>query len=146
AWFRMLETVREFALERLEASPEAPAVWRRHAWYYLSLAEQAEPRLQAIRQDVFLNRLEQEHANIRASLDWCQAHGYAEMALRLAVAVFWFWSVRGHIAEGRARFESLLARFPLQSARGTRALVHARALDNLGRLAALQGDLTAALL
>ena len=142
----MLETVREFALERLEASPEAAGVWRRHAWYYLQLAEQQSmPGPHAVRQDVFIGHLEREHGNFRAALDWCQAHGYAEASLRLAVALVWFWGVRGHIAEGRGRLESLLARFPLHTATGTRGFAHGKALDALGRMAAMQGDLDAAL-
>jgi DNA-binding CsgD family transcriptional regulator/tetratricopeptide (TPR) repeat protein len=143
AWFVLLETVRDFALERLQASPESDAVWRRFAWYYLRLAELSDGR-EAGRQDVVLNRLEHEHANFRAALDWCQAHGYAEASLRLAVSLLWFWAVRGHLAEGRRRFESLLARFPLRVGTGSRAVVHGQALDSIGRIAALQADLTAA--
>jgi DNA-binding CsgD family transcriptional regulator/tetratricopeptide (TPR) repeat protein len=145
AWYVTLETVREFALERLEASPEAAGVWRRHAWYCLQLAEEqtwAGPH--ALRQDVFISRLEREQGNFRAALDWCQAHGYAEASLRLAVGLLWFWGVRGRIAEGRGRLESLLARFPLHTATGSRRFAHAKALDALGRMAAMQGDLEAA--
>jgi non-specific serine/threonine protein kinase len=90
-WYSMLETVREFASERLDASPDAAAVWRRHAWYYLRLVEQSEPHLRALRQDVLLDRLEREVANFRAALGWCQAHGYAEASLRLGVGLAWFW-------------------------------------------------------
>jgi predicted ATPase/DNA-binding CsgD family transcriptional regulator len=143
AWFFMLETVREFALDRLEASPEAGAVWRRFAWYYLRLAEQSDGR-ESARQDVLLNRLQREQANFNAALDWCRAHGYAEASLRLAVSLLWFWTVRGHLAVGRARLESLLARFPLRDTNGTRAAVHAEALTALGRIAAMQGDLETA--
>jgi predicted ATPase/DNA-binding CsgD family transcriptional regulator len=143
-WYTMLETVREFALERLEASPEAAAVWRRHAWYYLRLAEQSDAGLQAVREDVFINRLEREHGNFRTALDWCEAHGYAEASLRMAIALLWFWGVRGHITDGRTRLESLLARFPLRAQNGPRAAVQARALDAAGRLAAFQGDFVAA--
>jgi predicted ATPase/DNA-binding CsgD family transcriptional regulator len=144
-WYVMLETVREFALDRLEASGEAQAVWRRHTWYYLQLAEQSAPGPQAMPQDEFMLRLEREHGNFRAALDWCQAWGYAEASLRLGVALVWFWGVRGHIAEGRARLEALLGRFPLQAARGPRAAVHASALEAVGRLATLQRDFVAAL-
>jgi non-specific serine/threonine protein kinase len=142
-WYVMLETVREFALERLEASPEAPAVWRRHAWYYLRLVEQSDSAVRALRQDVFLNRLEREHANCRVALDWCQAHGYAEASLRLCVELFWFWGVRGHVVEGRSRLEALLARFPLRTMFGSRASAHAGALDALGAVAS-NSDLAAA--
>jgi predicted ATPase/DNA-binding CsgD family transcriptional regulator len=146
AWYVMLETVREFAQARLEASPEADAVWRRHAWYYLRLAEeQTAPGPHTTRQDVYVTRLEREHGNFRAALDWCQAHGYAEASLRLGVGLLWFWGVRGHIAEGRHRLESLLARFPLRTPTGSRGFAHAKALDALGRMAAMQGDLAAAL-
>ncbi len=142
-WYSMLEMVREFALERLEGSPEAAAVWRRYAWYYLRLVEQSDPGVRALRQDVFLDRVEWQHANIRAALDWCQTHGYAEASLRLAVGLSWLWSVRGYMAEGRARLEVLLARFPLRPVTGARARVHAEALDALGHMAAAQGDLEA---
>lgn len=141
AWYAMLETVREFALERLEASPEAATVWRRHAWYYLQLAEQTAPESQRLRQDAFVNRLAHEQGNFRAALDWCEAHGYAEASLRLGVGLLWFWGVRGHITDGRRRLESLLARFPLRTPNGSRATAHANALDALGRMAAMQGDL-----
>ena len=144
-WYVMLETVREFALEQLEASGEAGAVWRRHTWYYLRLAEQSAPGSQAMRQDHFVLRLEREHGNFRAALDWCQAHGYAEASLRLAVALVWFWGMRGHITEGRTRLEALLERFPLRSRHGPRAALHASALQAVGRLATLQRDFAAAL-
>ncbi len=145
AWYGMLETVREFALLYLEFSPEAAAVWRRHAWYYLRLAEQSDAAQQGVSEDVFVNRLEREHGNFRAALDWCQEHGYAEASLRLAIALLWFWGVRGHITDGRTRLESLLARFPLRAHTGRRAAVQARALDAAGRLAAFQGDFVAAI-
>jgi predicted ATPase/transcriptional regulator with XRE-family HTH domain len=144
-WFAMLETVREFALERLETSGESAAVWRRHALYYLRLVEQLEPRLQDIPQDVFVKRLQREQANCRASLDWCQAHGYAEPSLRLGLGLWWFWAVRGQLAEGRGRLEALLARFPLPPSAGARrAMLHAKALGAAGRLAMLQGDFAGA--
>jgi len=144
-WFSTLETVREFALKRLEASGESAAVWRRHALHYLRIVEQLEPRLQNIPQDVFVKRLQRDQANCRAALDWCQEHGYAEPSLRLGVGLWWFWAVRGQLAEGRSRLEALLARFPLRpSASAQRAILHAKALGAAGRLAVLQGDFTAA--
>jgi predicted ATPase/DNA-binding CsgD family transcriptional regulator/transcriptional regulator with XRE-family HTH domain len=143
AWFVMLETVRDFALERLQSSPESEAVWRRFAWYYLRRAELSDGR-EAHRQDILLNAMEREHGNFRAALDWCQAHGYAEASLRLAVSLLWFWVVRGHLAEGRRRLESLLARFPLRVDTVSRVIAHARALDALARIAAMQTDLATA--
>ena len=81
--------------------------------------EQLHLGVRTLRQDVFLDRVERQYANIRAALDWCQAHGYAEASLRLAVGLFWFWSVRGYLTEGRARLEALLTRFPLRSTAGS---------------------------
>jgi predicted ATPase/DNA-binding CsgD family transcriptional regulator len=144
-WFAMLETVREFALERLEASGESAAVWRRHALYCLRFVEQLEPGLQDLPQRVFADRVEREHANCRASLDWCQAQGYAEPSLRLGVGLWWFWAVQGHVTEGLGRLDALLARFPLRPDAGRlRAILHAKALGAAGRLAMLRGDFAAA--
>ena len=82
-WYEMLETVREFAAERLAESGEAPAVQRRHILYYLRLAEAAEPEFAGPRQRRWFARLEREHDNVRAALDGCCAGGYAEPAYRL---------------------------------------------------------------
>jgi predicted ATPase/DNA-binding NarL/FixJ family response regulator/transcriptional regulator with XRE-family HTH domain len=142
-WYVMLETVREFALEQLDASGEAPAVSRRHTWCCLEFAEEVALQDSA-RQELRLSRLDRELGNFRAALDWCQAHGYAEPALRLASDLEWFWGARGHSHEGRARLEALLARFPLRMAAGTRGSVHARALLAAGRLASFQLDFAAA--
>ena len=112
-WYRMLETVREYALERLEESGEAAAVHRRHALAALRLAETAEAGLYGLEHGTWFKRLEQEHDNLRAAIEWCQERRYAEPALRLAVALWWFWSAHGHIGEGRERLSDLLQRFPM---------------------------------
>jgi predicted ATPase/class 3 adenylate cyclase/DNA-binding CsgD family transcriptional regulator len=144
-WYVLLETVREYALERLEQSSEAGAAHRRHALTSVRLAERSEPELYGPDQSRWLALMEHEHANLRAALDWCQEHGYAEPALRLGVALWWFWSISGHVKEGRERLESLLARFPLKSgASGTRVERQARALLGAGMLASIQGDDVAA--
>ena len=143
-WYTVLETVREFALEALQESGESPVVWRRHTWYYLRLANESAPEPGGVRQDYFIRRLEGEVGNFRAALDWCQMHGYADASLRLAVALVWFWGVRGHITEGRARLETLLARFPLRTHSGPRAAIHALALQDVAGLATLQRDFAAA--
>jgi predicted ATPase len=103
----MLETIREYASERLEASGEADDVLRRHAKYYLARAQELEPYVPVTRE--WLDRLEAEHDNIRAALDRLQAAGDTQLALRLAEAVWRFWKVRSHPPEAQRRFESLLA-------------------------------------
>jgi predicted ATPase len=143
-WYRMLEAVREFADEQLRTSGEAPALGRGHTWYCLQVAEQAVQGSRAGDQPQLLHRLERELGNFRAALDWCQAQGYADPALRLATDLEWFWGARGRVSEGRSRLEALLARFPLRAATGARAAVHARALLAAGRLATFQLDIPAA--
>jgi predicted ATPase/DNA-binding CsgD family transcriptional regulator len=141
AWYSMLETVREFAFERLDASDERPAVRRRHALFYMRLAEDIEPRLYGAEQIVLLRRLEREHANFRMALDWCEAQGYAEPSLRLALGLWMFWSMHGHVAEGSARLEALMRRFPARGPGDRRLLLHAQVRDAAGRLAGLEGDI-----
>jgi predicted ATPase/DNA-binding CsgD family transcriptional regulator/DNA-binding XRE family transcriptional regulator len=143
-WYVMLETVRQFAQEQLEAGGEAQAVWRRHTWYYLQLAQQSSQAPRSLRQDEFMLRLERELGNFRSALYWCRAHGYAEASLRLALALVWFWGVRGHITEGRSWLEALVDRFPLRSMQGPHAALYASALQAIGRLATLQRDFAAA--
>ncbi len=105
----MLETIREHALEQLDASGDGTERRRRHAAYYLALAAQAEPELTRPAQAAWLARLEAEHDNLRAALRWTRDHGRPSDALRLAAALWRFWYVRGHLSEGRAWLESLLA-------------------------------------
>jgi tetratricopeptide (TPR) repeat protein len=107
--FVLLETLQEYAWERLEASGEAEAVRRAHAAYYLQLAEEAEPALQGPEQGVWLGRLEREHDNLRAALQWAQDSGEAEIGLRLAGALGHFWYLQGHWSEGRRWLDALLA-------------------------------------
>jgi predicted ATPase/class 3 adenylate cyclase len=103
----MLETIREYASERLDASGEAEVVQRRHAEHYLARAQELEPHMPVKRE--WLDRLEAEHDNIRAALDKVQAAGHTQLALRLAESVWRFWKVRSHQSEAQRRFESLLA-------------------------------------
>jgi predicted ATPase/DNA-binding CsgD family transcriptional regulator/Tfp pilus assembly protein PilF len=141
-WYSMLETVREYALERLDDRGEADAVHRRHAYHYLRLAESADPELIGQQQSTWFSQLEQEHNNFRAALNWCQERRYAEVALRLATALWWFWAVHGHASEGREHLSSLLDQFrPAASARRP-AAARARALEAAGNLATFQGDYT----
>jgi len=105
----MLETIREYAVERLEDSGEADELRRRHAEYFLALAEEIEPHLRGDPKE-WLDRLELEHDNVRAALDYFQATDDRQLTLRLAAAVWRFWSLRGHNSEGRRRVDDALAR------------------------------------
>jgi len=134
--FGMLETMREYGLERLEAAGEDAAVRDRHAAYYLALAEAAERELMGAGQERWLDRIEAARDNLRAALDWAREHAGDgdERALQLAGALWRFWWMRGHLAEGRRWLEGLLVRG------GGSAAVRARALNGAGNLAWGQGD------
>jgi non-specific serine/threonine protein kinase len=106
----MLETIREFAGERLEERGEAASVRRRHAEHLVALAERAEPALTSPEQAFWLSRLGEENANIRAALEWADETGELELGLRLAGALVRFWSARGLMAEGRQWLERALER------------------------------------
>ncbi|MGH3145924.1 MAG: ATP-binding protein, partial [Rubrobacter sp.] len=99
--FVMLETIHEYARERLEESDDADTVRRRHAEYFLALAEETEPRLTGPEQVAWFERLETENDNLRASLSWAIERGEAGLGLRLARALRPFWYARGHYVEGR---------------------------------------------
>ena len=107
--FAMLVTIRDYALERLEASAEAETLARRHAEAYLALVEAAAPHLTARDSRAWLDALAIDHDNLRAALDWAEAHDEAELALAICAAAWRFWQIRGHIVEARARLARLLA-------------------------------------
>jgi predicted ATPase/Tfp pilus assembly protein PilF len=134
--FVMLETVQEYAREKLEESGEAEETKRLHAEYFLALAQKADPELKGPDQLQWLQKLEAEHGNMRAALGWALQRGETEVALRLGGALWWFWFVRGHYSEGRRWLEEALAidgRGSLES--------RAMALAGVGALARDQGDL-----
>jgi predicted ATPase/class 3 adenylate cyclase/DNA-binding CsgD family transcriptional regulator len=119
----MLETIREYGLEVLEASGEMEKTRRAHAAYYLELAEEAEPELVVLRQAMWWERLEREHDNLRAAIQWLTEQERTaqerEMALRLGGALMRYWEVRGHWSEGWsflewARAESEAVAVPAQ--------------------------------
>jgi tetratricopeptide (TPR) repeat protein len=134
--FVMLETVHEYAREKLEESAEAEQIKRVHAEYFLTLAEEAYPVLKAANQFEWLERLEAEHDNMRAALSWALERKEAEVALRLGGALGWFWSVRGYHSEGRRWLEQALT-IEGRGSPGSRAM----ALAGAGALASEQGDL-----
>jgi predicted ATPase len=133
--FVMLETVHEFARERLEQSAEAEEIKRTHAEYFRTLAEEAYPQLRGPDQLEWLERLEAEHDNMRAALTWALGRKEVEVALRLGGALWWFWSMRGYYSEGRRWLQEALA----MEGRGSPE-VRAMALAGAGGLAWEQGD------
>ena len=100
--FLMLETIREYALERLDRSGEADDVRARHAEHFAALADAAADE----------HTLEEEHDNLRAAIDWSHDTGATDLELRLAAALAVFWSVRNHLHEGRRRVEAALRHAP----------------------------------
>ena len=106
---RMLESIREYARERLEESGEEAIVRRQHATYFLALAEHATAELSGPGRSDWLNRLEDEHDNLRAALRWAKDRGEARIGLRLAVALGRFWELRGYLSEGARWLAELLA-------------------------------------
>jgi predicted ATPase len=136
--FSMLETIREYALERLDASGEASGRRRRHADFFLALAEEAEPNLIGRGSHAeWLDRLERDHANLRAALDWLADSDESGEALRLAAALYRFWDQKRYLVEGRRRLESALraAEHP--------AAARAKALTGAADFALTSGDITA---
>jgi predicted ATPase/class 3 adenylate cyclase len=139
--FSLLETIRAYAQEQLASSGEATSTRRRHAAYYLALAEEAEQGLRGPHQREWLRRLDQELDNLRAVLAWSQtAEGDATIGLRLAAALWWLWYFRGYFHEGRRWLQAVLALPAAESLPSARA----KALASAGLLAWAQGDLVAA--
>ena len=107
--FRMLVTIRDYALERLAEGDERDLIRTRHSRAYLGLAEQARPHVQGTDQKRWLDLLELEHDNLRAGLWWSIESGRAEDACRFVFALWRFWQVRGHLVEGARWCERVLA-------------------------------------
>ena len=131
--FRMLETIRQYAAERLVEAGEADEARRRHADHLLAMAELAAGFERRPGQAEWLERLEADHDDLRAALLWCRAHD-RERWVRLALALAWFWLVRGHLGEGREWLRDVLALSSLAPAD------RARSLYWLSRMAFWQGD------
>jgi predicted ATPase/DNA-binding CsgD family transcriptional regulator len=131
--YLMLETIREFAAERLAGTPEAARLRGAHAAAFLALAGEAGRPLTGLGQKDWLERLDVEHNNIRAAIDWYRQED-PPAALRLAAAMWLFWSLHGHFTEGRQRLRQLLALVPDQTT------VRVRALNGAAWLAIDQGD------
>jgi tetratricopeptide (TPR) repeat protein len=140
--FGMLDTIREYACEKLLASADADEVRDRHAAHYRELAIEAEPALMGPDQVLWLERLDLELDNIRAALGWLlesseeRDGGRCEQGLLLAADLWRFWHTRGHIGEGRMWLERGLSVCP-----AARPEVRAKALSKAGWHAHVQGDL-----
>jgi tetratricopeptide (TPR) repeat protein len=137
----MLETVREFALERLDDSVEKATVRQRHAAFYMRLAQQAEAQLTSPRRKSWLALLRHEQNNFRAALAWLiRERADAAGGLRLAGALSWMWYFAAHFTEGRAWLKEALALAEESADLAARA----KALSGAARLATYAGDVTEA--
>jgi len=135
--YRMLDTVRQYAAERLSEASEEDDVRCRHTDHFLALAEHAASFRARPSQAFWLERLEADHDDLRAALQWCQAHD-RERWVRLALALAWFWMFRGHLSEGRESVQGVLSEPSLSSPN------QAWALYWLARMAYWQGEYTLA--
>jgi predicted ATPase/class 3 adenylate cyclase len=133
--YRMLESLRQYAAERLKEAGETNVLSGRLLHWFLTAAAEAEPELKGPDQSSFLNRLEKEHDNLRAALAWSLESGDCTDGLRLAVTLSRFWLVRGYLSEGRRWLEFTLAASP-----GAPPADSAKALIAASTLAWHQGD------
>jgi DNA-binding CsgD family transcriptional regulator len=136
ARYRLLETVRAYAAERLSESGERDLLRQRHLNWCLALAEQAEMELRGVDQRTWIVRLKREQANVRVALIWVRETQAAEVGLRIAGALTWFWGLCGQMTEGRLWIDELLQANVSPSGH----LARAKSLRGAGFLAWLQGD------
>jgi len=148
ARFTMLETIREYALERLAERDEVEPLRERHARFFLALVETAERHRSRLDRAEWLRRLEIEHDNMRAALAWSREQADGDLMLRMAGALYWFWEARDHYAEGRGWIEAALRKDDARDAALPRTeasrRARARALYGTGQLGTLFGDYAAA--
>jgi predicted ATPase/class 3 adenylate cyclase len=139
--YRLLETVRQYAGEKLLAAGEAEAVRDRHLTWFLALVEEAQSRFGSMEQYAWAQRLAPEYDNLLTALEWSRVQAReSELELRLAGAMLGLWLVKGHLSAGRAALERALAR----SDPTVRTRARARALSAAGGLAGMQMDIAAA--
>ena len=135
--YRFLETVRQFALEEMNTAGEGPPARNRHLATFEKLAEEAEWALLGPEQATWLHRLEIEHGNLLAALDWCSsAEGGIERGLAFAAAVSRFWSARGYFELGWMQLKAALDRDTVRAPTAARG----KALVRAGGLALYRGD------
>jgi predicted ATPase/transcriptional regulator with XRE-family HTH domain/uncharacterized protein HemY len=137
ARYTMLQTIRAFCIEQLDARGETESLRERHAAYFLAVAEEGggEIELHGARQDVWLDRLEEEHDNLRAALDWSLLRRPGEMPLRFASALGPFWQHHGYYNEGLRRLEACLA-----AGQGAPDALRADVLNHLGAILTRQSE------
>jgi predicted ATPase/DNA-binding CsgD family transcriptional regulator len=133
--FWLLETIRTYAIDQLEAADELAEVRQRHAAYFVDFAEQVQPSLHGPAMAATLDRLARDYGNFRATFQWSTETDELESGLRLAVALYRFWVVRGHLSEARGWLQSALPR-----SQTVPPPTRAAALNAAGVLAALQHD------
>jgi predicted ATPase/DNA-binding CsgD family transcriptional regulator len=138
--FMLLETMREYALEKLDESGERAAICERHAQYFLVIAEQTSQEYYGPQMTTWFIRLEAQHDNLRAALRWAIASGNGQMGLRFISGLSHFWRVRGHLSEGRSWLPQVLE---LKNTDEPTKIL-ADALHGIGDLAYLQSDYDAA--
>ena len=136
ARYRLLETIREFALGKLDEAGETRRLRDRHLDLFLTRAEEAAPKLGEAYQQLWLNWLESEHDNLRTALAWSLESSRIEEGLRIASALVRFWEIRGFVQEGLGWFERLLA----QSDEGIPPVVRVNALVFASFLAMFLGN------
>ncbi|MGH2740485.1 MAG: ATP-binding protein [Actinomycetota bacterium] len=138
--FVMLETIREYAAERLADAADAEEIRRRHAEFFLNLAEQAAPELTGANQASWLDTLEHEHNNFRSALEWAEGGEQIETVLRTGGALWRFWQMRGYLREARERLTQMLE----ISASSKHPEARAGALEAAGGVTYWMGDFEAA--
>lgn len=135
--FALLQTIREFALEQLQASGELAELQRRHAHFFAAWAQQAAAELHGPRQAFCLSQLEWEADNLRAALTWLLAAGEVAAAADMACALGFFWQRHGHYGEGRGWLEQILAQM---TPAAIPPALRAHTLQSVAVLAYRQGD------
>ena len=138
--YRMLETIREYALQKLDYSGEMRTTYFRHMMFFAKLVDQAERNFKGPDQVAWYSRLDNELDNLRVALTWLEGLENSEVRLRFAAGLWRYWKSRGHISEGRGHLRRVLENVPAGPARQTSA--YARALTAAGSLAYYEGDLS----
>jgi len=138
--FSMLVTIQQFALDRLRLMDDEAEVRQWHMTYFLELAEQADKEIHGPNQVRWLDRLEAEHDNYRAALDWCVSNNMTEFALLLLNTLSWAWLVQAHHAEAYSWFDKIRILPNVTNYQ----VPYARALNQIGFLGWLLGDYQAA--